>query len=87
MHHLQATIPNLWFRVVQVTELGVDVQFGDDAGDEDWDDMLEETEDPWMRAPAGISGSMPGCIFAQVHVRDYNLLPSHVVCTLPWLQD
>lgn len=38
---------------VQVQELGVKADFADDPDGDDIDDLLEESEDPWMREPAG----------------------------------
>ena len=39
---------------VQSKDIGFRVAFEEDSGEdaEDWDDVLEETEDPWMREPA-----------------------------------
>jgi hypothetical protein len=45
--------------MLQVDELGVKADFADDVGydDDDLDDLLEESEDPWMREPAGVTRS------------------------------
>lgn len=45
--------------VLQVQELGIQAEFEDplEEDEDDIDDLLEETEDPWMREPAGASSS------------------------------